>query len=172
MILRKVYTAAFLVIALNGCVNFLPPDPPAVSEGVERIAIPAREHGYSNFESLVISDADSLTNFLLAMTSTAGWNNWPRFRDSLVQAQLNFSMERLLLFRHTETSGSIVVTVGQPYTDQAEVVVPIFRDIPSIGTSDMAYYCYGFRVYREIPQVRMKIEGMEDVVFTFAVAVD
>ena len=161
-----------LYLISGACSYSLPPDPPAASEGVYRIAIPDREHGYNNFKSLVLSSADSLNNFLSTMDSSAGWNNWTGFRDSLLEAPIDFSQERLLLFRHTETSGSIVVTVGQPYAAAGEVVVPLNRNVPPAGTTDMAYYCYAFRINREVPQIRIKIEGMEDVVFTFAVAVD
>ena len=69
------------------------------------IPIQKREHGYSNFESIVLMSKNDLDSFLTATSAQTGWNNRQEFEEALLNAKLDFSKEALVLLRHTEGSG-------------------------------------------------------------------
>src|SRR5688572_20898458 len=108
------------------------------------VNIPAREYGYTHFESIALlskSDLDSL----LKKTSARPWNHRREFVDGLVNANVDFSKEALVLLRHTERSGSVNVEFKTPVLQGRNLVCEIAgKPIPDGfgGTGDMAEYCF------------------------------
>lgn len=154
---------SFLLFILNQCILNNDGDKQEVTDEITRIHIQEREHGYSNFPTTVITSADSLNNFLNQLLPQSAWNDKQPFLDSLTQAQIDFDSENLLLFRHTEGSGSNIVSVKEPYLEDEIIVIEIKRHIPSVGTCDMANYCFAYRIKKEFKQIKFEIEKMDDV---------
>lgn len=150
---------SFLLFLLNQCILNQ-----EVTDEITRIHIQEREYGYSNFPTTVIETSDSLNNFLNQLLPQSSWNDKQPFLDSLTQAQIDFNSENLLLFRHTEGSGSNIVSVKEPYLEDEIIVIEIKRHIPSVGTCDMANYCFAYRVKKEFRQIKFIIEKMDDVI--------
>lgn len=135
-------TLALLVALVVGCSR-----QPAGGQTVpfRRISVPERENGYNHFGSMVIGSQEDLDAFLES-TSGVGWNLRNEFEDALRGANVDFEREALVLLRHTEGSGSILVTVRPPSLEGRRFIVELDVSTPSSGTTDMAYYCYAFAV--------------------------
>jgi len=154
----------FLIFLINQCIFNTDDDKQPVTDEITRIHIQEREHGYFNFPTTIITTSDSLTSFMNRLLIQSSWNNKTVFIDSLTQAHIDFDSENLLLFRQTETSGSNQLTIKNPYLQEEIIVIEIERYIPGVGTDDMAYYCFAYRVKKEFTTVKFKIEKMEDVI--------
>jgi len=154
----------FLLFFLNRCIFNTDDDKQPVTDEITRIHILEREHGYSNFPTTVITTADSLNNFLNQLLPQSAWNYKQVFLDSITQAQIDFDSENLILFRQTETSGSNQLTIKTPYLLNGIITIEIEHYIPGVGTDDMAYYCFAYRVKKEFKTIKFKIEKMEDVI--------
>lgn len=106
--------------------------------------IPKRENGYGNFKSIALMSGDDLESFLKKVALQPGWNHKGEFVDALISAHVDFNKEALVLFRHTEGSGSVKVAFETPVlTDKKLLCEIIGTPIPPGfgGTGDMAYYC-------------------------------
>ena len=113
------------------------------------IPIPTKEHGYNNFDSIVLRSKKDLDSFLTNTSTQIGWNNRQAFEDALVNAKVDFSKEALVLLRHTEGSGSVKVAFETPVLQGRNLVCEIQgKPIPPGygGTGDMAYYCFAVAV--------------------------
>jgi len=116
------------------------------SEVLERIAIPFREHGYSELPSKIISSQEDLDRFLEVVKRQPHWNNKPAFLKALEAEKIDFSKWNLLLYRMTEGSGSVGLDVQVKQADMYDVIIHIKRTVPQVGTSDMAYYMLAYKV--------------------------
>ena len=114
---------------------------------------------------MFISQKD-LDSFLTNTAVQIGWNTRQRheFKDALLNANLDFSKEALVLLRHTERSGSVQVTFETPVLKDRSLVCEI-RGRPILpgygGTGDVAYYCFAVAVSKaHVSQVELQaIEG-------------
>lgn len=128
------------------------------------IPIPNREHGYSNFASIVFMSKKELDSFLTDTSTQIGRNNRQEFEDALRNAKVDFAEEALVFLRHTEGSGSVQVTFETPILQDRNLLCEIRgRPIPPGygGTADMAYYCFAVAVSKsQVGQVELQaIEG-------------
>lgn len=138
------------------------------AEDVSSISIPRREHGYSNLSSTIISNNSDLDQFINNITDQEGWNDKPEFITVLQNEVLNFDNDYLLFYFHTEGSGSIEITVKDPVwadSDSNKVLITIEREIPEIGTGDMAYYGFVFKVKNYIKEIIIEPEEKTSVIF-------
>lgn len=134
----------------------------AIDENVVRvIAIPAQEHGYSNFETMVIRSQAELDQFLKKVSTQSGWNEQAKFTQAIPQAKLDFDKEVLVLIRRDEGSGSVRVTFHQPSVEGKKIICKIDRKVPEIGTADMAFYCYALAVTKKggPSTVELQVQG-------------
>lgn len=120
----------------------------------------AREHGYSNFETTVIHSETALNTFLDAVRTQDNWNDKSAFLDTANTLTIDFDNENLIFFRHTEGAGSIVVRPQEPHVDGVVATVLIERDVPEIGTADMAYYLFAYRVAQSITEIHFVINDV------------
>jgi hypothetical protein len=149
-----------ITIAAVGLIIFvcIPPVLPSESFGTDEnqggesfreIRIPVRDDGYQNFQSMVIMSKEELDSFLKDTLTQIGTGPRQQFEEALVNANVDFSKEALVLLRHTEASGSVQVTFETPVLRGRTLVCEI-RGKPfppgSGGTTDMAYYCYAVAV--------------------------
>jgi hypothetical protein len=127
---------------------------------VKSIAIPAREHGYSGFDTQVIHSEDELNSFLRVVDESEHWNNKEAFVEKVSSEDVNFTASNMVLYRITEGSGSITVTPQKPaYTVAGDIVVKVSRDIPEKVTADMAEYCYAYVVDKSVDAITFDVEG-------------
>lgn len=133
------------------------------------IPIPPEEHGYGNFESMVIATPSELEAFMQAgaVEQDLAWNNRADFEDALKRAALDFDRESLVLLRHTEGSGSVRVNLLKPHVVDRRLVFQIERAEPEIGTTVMAYYCFALAVAKgAVDSVALEATGRTPVVLT------
>lgn len=126
------------------------------------VPIPKEEHGYSNFESTVITSQGELDKFLQKESKgqDTGWNNRADFEKALAQARLNFDREALVLLHHTEGSGSVAVNFRQPRVKARRLICRIDTEKPEVGTADMAYYCFALAVSKaDVEAVELQASG-------------
>ena len=133
-------------------------------EAFRIIPILKRENGYGNFKSIAFLSKNELDSFLKETSTQPGWNNRKEFEDALLNANVDFSKEALVLLRHTETSGSVQVTFQTPTLHGRNLVCEIEgTPIPPGhgGTADMAYYCFAVAVSKShVSQVELRaVEG-------------
>ncbi len=126
------------------------------SEVLERIAIPFREHGYSELPSKIIGSQEDLDRFLQVVKRQPHWNNKPAFLKTLEAEKIDFSNWNLLLYRMTEGSGSVEIDVKVKQADMYDVIINIKRTVPQMGTSDMAYYMLVYKVDKLVYMVNFE----------------
>lgn len=118
-----------------------------------KIAIPVREHGYSNFDTKVISSQNALDEFIANISIQQSWNKKENFIDSLTLYPIDFTKYNLLLYRMTEKSGTTVLSVDVPKGTNEHIIIEIGRDKPNIGTADMAYYALAYKVLKSVKDI-------------------
>ncbi|CAA6804672.1 MAG: Unknown protein [uncultured Sulfurovum sp.] len=118
-----------------------------------QIAIPVREHGYSNFDTQVLSSNFELETFIATVEAQKSWNEKENFLSSLTLLPIDFKEYNLLLYRMTETSGSTVLAVDAPRGTNKHVLIEIGKDKPSMGTADMAYYALAYKVAKSVDDI-------------------
>ncbi len=129
-----------------------------------RIPIPEREHGYSGFESVMIRSQAELDRFLRKIRGQDGWNNRTGFEEAIEKAELDFTKEVLVLLRHTESSGSVQVTFEEPKLRDGTLSWNIAREVPFMGTHDMAYYGFALAVSKaNVEKVELDLQGTKVV---------
>ena len=146
---------------------------------VSRLSLPERSGEYDNFESTVISSQTELYDFMFskdymeAALSSSGppdiesWNLNTWLLQYVDEWQIDFSTHNLILYRYTESSGSIGVTISKPHIEDDAITINVYRVLPGAGTDDMAYYCYAFKVSEQFTSVTFVVEGKDDVSFRF-----
>ena len=122
---------------------------------LNRIDIPFREIGYEQFPSKVIASQDEMDRFINQIKNSTNWNDKEPFLNQIYGADVDFNSENILFYRMTEGSGSISLSAGEPILSQSkdEVLIDIKRDVPKIGTADMAYYALVYIVDKGIKRV-------------------
>jgi hypothetical protein len=129
------------------------------AKGVRRIPIPHREHGYGSFKSQVIASQDQLDTFLKQVEKQTGWNNRSDFVAAIRKAKLDFTNEALVLVRQREGSGSNRVTFPATELKGDKLICTIVRDVPMIGTADIADYCLALVVpSKQVRQVEVWVD--------------
>ena len=130
---------------------------------ISKIAIPVREHGYSNFKTQVIKTQKELNDFIADVKKQNNWNKKENFLQSLLLKDINFNEYNLLLYRITESSGSTLLAVDAPKGDSENITIKIGRDKPNIGTADMAYYTLAYKVIKTVNSVTFDNGTKKDV---------
>jgi hypothetical protein len=133
------------------------------------VDIPTREHGYGNFKTQVISSQEQLDAFLKASVGGLGWNNREGFLKGLKGAKIDFTKEALVLLRQTEGSGSNKVTLLPPELKGDTLVCRLKREVPEVGTADIADHCFALAVSRgRVAAVRYEVQGHKGVTLKVA----
>lgn len=139
------FFTVFLLIGMSGLSAFGQTNDKAVTV----VNILPREHGYSNFKSMVVSSKSEFGKFMQSVQEQEHWNRKPEFLKAMESATFDFSKEILVLLRHEEGSGSNQVTFLPPMIKDGKVICKIARKVPPIGTDDLAYYCFAIRIPRK-----------------------
>jgi|GEM_PF-1535434 len=157
--LRYIFISTLLLL-FTGCIkesmiiDTVTKTPKALTPNtIAQIAIPVREHGYSNFKTQVIKTQTKLDNFVEDIKQQEGWNKKENFLETLLLKKIDFSYYNLLLYRITEASGSTVLSVDAPSGNAKNITIVIGRDEPTTGTSDMAYYALAYKVAKSVDSI-------------------
>lgn len=105
-----------------------------------------REIGYNSFDSMAITNREDFETFLRDISQSSYWNDKQAFLDALINAQIDFNREALLLLRHDEGSGSVKVIFETPVLRERTLFCEIRGHLTTAGTADMAYYCFALAV--------------------------
>ena len=114
------------------------------------IKIYQRELGYNYFDSMAITTSEDFNAFLAEIPQQIGWNGRQEFIDALVNAKIDFNREALVLLRHDEPSGSVVVSFETPVLKEKTLVCEIRGKSTSAGTADMAYHGFALAVSKSL----------------------
>lgn len=125
---------------------------------LRQLEILRHEHGYKTFDTCMLTSEAELGSFIAELSRQEGWNNRVAFVSVLRTAKIDFTKSSLLLMRHTEGSGSVGIWLEPAVIRGDELVVRIGKDEPSMGTMNMAYYCFALAIPRDIAQ-RVRITG-------------
>lgn len=123
-----------------------------------QLEIPKREHGYQNFDARLLTSEARLEAFIADVKTQDGWNNREAFVSGLRADELDFAKFAMLLLRHTEGSGSVRVWLEPAVMRGDDLVVEIGKEVPPMGTKDMAYYCFALVVPLDAAK-RVRITG-------------
>lgn len=131
------------------------------------IPIPSEEHGYSNFESIVIATQDELDAFLAKGSNEQGmgWNNRAGFENALNAGALDFKKQALVLLRHTEGSGSTEIHFLNPEIKAKRLVARVERKEFEVGVDVVAFYCFALNVPKsDVTEVQWRVPGQKPVI--------
>lgn len=126
---------------------------PALLTTITRVTIPFREHGYSNFETIVFHNQNEFDAFISDVNGQASWNEKTQFLQQIQAETIDFSKQNLFIYRITETSGSNVLTPKPPILTNNKITVNIDRQVPNVGTADIANYGLAYKVNKSITKV-------------------
>lgn len=167
--MKKTYLTQLGVAALLMVIFFAPNVHSKDATFFRIVPIPKEDHGYSNFESTVITSHGELDAFLQkdSKGQGMGWNNRLDFENALTKARLDFNQEALVLLRHTESSGSVQVNFRKPRLKGRKLICRIDRNDPKMGTTNMAYYCFALVVVKtDIKEVELNISGKKPIILS------
>ena len=122
---------------------------------IKNIAIPFREHGYSEQSSKLITSETEFDKFITQIGNADSWNKKTETLTILQDENIDFKTHNLLFYRITEGSGSIklVVKHDKMTIDNNQISIPIDRTVPNVGTADMAYYALAYSVNKKIETI-------------------
>lgn len=122
---------------------------------IQPIKIPFREHGYSQYHTKIIASQEDLNRFANQVKSDPNWNNKKEFLALFNEVEFDFDSKNILFYRITEPSGSNTLYVHKPILSPSkdEILIDIDRDVPNIGTSDMAYYALSYHINKNIKSI-------------------
>ena len=120
---------------------------------ITQISVPFREHGYSNVETFIIHSQSKFDTFMSAVKGQSNWNDKTDFLQKIQAQTYDFTKENIILYRITESSGSVSLSPQTPTLKNNEVTIKIKRQVPQVGTTDMAYYLLAYKVNKEITKL-------------------
>ena len=149
----KSFFTVLLFLVFFGCTSAVSSADKIDAADMSQVNIPAREHGYSNLQNAVITSATELDSFIQFIEQQPAWNKKSEFVNTLQSENIDFEDLNLILYFHTEGSGSIIVSLNKPVWEGENAVVNITRYVPDVGTADMAYYGYAFKLKKTIAKI-------------------
>jgi len=125
----------------------------ASTDNLIAIKIPDREHGYKSFEPTIIESPDEFEKFIAEVEEQDHWNKKDKFMAVLQRDIVDFTTHNIIIFPHTEGSGSIAVTPQEPILENHSAIIVIDRIEPPIQTEDMAYYAFAYKINKSFDKV-------------------
>ena len=127
---------------------------------IKSLDIPLRSGVYSKMKNALINSVEELDRYIDSVNKGQLSKYIKEIFKHIKIEKINFEKEVLMLFFHTETTGSAKVTVPIPiYNTDGSLKVHTDGHTPvgTIGsTADMAYYGFAYRVNRKIPSVHFE----------------
>ena len=134
---------------------------------LDTIPIPQRSGFYRERVSRLIRSEGECRDFAgeiaacCRLAETRNWGrapNWQCEKNSrallktLLDARVDFSREYIAVVFHTEGSGSVAVTVGEPNLEKGVLTLILDRNAPPLRTADMAYRAFAIRAPRHLAE--------------------
>lgn len=167
----KFFLSTFMALFFTACVThssiIIPPEPTVETidkSTIFQLPIPVREHGYSNFDTEVLTTQLELDSFIAKVKKQKSWNQKENFISSLTLLPIDFTKYNLLLYRITESSGSTILSVDVPKGNNKHVLIEIGRNKPNMGTTDMAYYALAYKVAKSVQDITFDNGLKKDVI--------
>jgi len=126
---------------------------------ITEVQTPFREHGYYQLEHNLIRSSEEFSKHLSQVKAQKYWNNKSDYLATLEALAIDFKSMNLLLYYHTEGSGSVRVSFSEPQEENNSILITVSRKVPQIGTADMAYYGKAYLVSKNIEKVIFDTEG-------------
>ncbi len=128
------------------------------NEIVSLLNYPFRENGFADLETIVLSSSEERDSLIQSITTPNGWNDVESFTTALSSNNIDFETENVILYTHTEGSGSIKIDVQEPTLDDDGAYITIIKTVPPMMTMDMAYYSIGVVISKTIPKLVVTID--------------
>jgi len=130
------------------------PTKAVISQHILNIPIYIKDNGYRNFSTKIFDTQSELDSFLDTVKGQSSWNKKKNFLYILKKQDIDFNKNRLLLYRFSEASGSIVIATDVPTEIGREITVKIGKKKSSgVATSNMAYYALAYSVDKDTKDV-------------------
>lgn len=114
--------------------------------------------------SAVLRTKAELDTLLKRIREERGWNDRKGFEAAIAKADVDFDKEVLVFLQHTEGSGSVRVTLEKPTLRNSVLTCRITREVPEIGTDDMAHYGFALAVSKsDVTAVELNVQGREAI---------
>jgi hypothetical protein len=128
---------------------------------LRRIGIPFRVSYYEDIQSQVVASKADLDGMLESIPQppkhhrnerNRSWRDLQTFRRLLLEHQIDFSREVIVLIQHTEGSGTPKVSLAHPLHDSntRRLLLEVRSYNPGLGTRDLAAYCFAVVVPRHL----------------------
>jgi len=131
---------------------------------ISKVAIPVREHGYSNFETTLVTSQKLFNNFIKKIKNQKNWNQKTNFLDSIQLKKINFNQYNLLIYRLTEASGSTILQVDTPTKNKNNITIKIGKNKSETSTTDMAYYALAYKISKDISTITFENGIKKDII--------
>ena len=116
--------------------------------------------GSNYFDSMAITSAEDFKAFLEEISRIEGWRYRQNFIDILLNAQINFDHEALVLLRYDNGYGAIRVPFETPVLQDKTLLCEIRDDMQGGGLGVMAYHCIALAVSKSlVNKVQLKVVG-------------
>ena len=136
-------------------INLTTKKPQAVtSQNILNIPIHIRDNGYNNFSTKIFNSKSELNRFLDTINAQSGWNKKNNFFYTLKKQEIDFGRDKLLIYRFSEPSSSIVLATDVPTEIDQHITVKIGKKKNSdMMTTDMAYYALAYTINKQTKDV-------------------
>jgi hypothetical protein len=114
------------------------------------IKIHQTESGYSYFDSMTITSSEDLKAFLDEVTQQLRWGNRQAFINALLQANVDFNEEALVLLRHDEGIGASHVSFETPVLQEKTLLCKIRSEFRGAGIGAMPFHCFALAVSKSL----------------------
>ena len=124
------------------------------SQNIVNIPIHIRDNGYSNFSTKVFVSQSELNHFLGTINAQSGWKKKNNFVYTLKKQEIDFSRDKLLIYRFSEPSSAIVLAIDVPTEINQHITVKIGKKKSSeMATTDMAYYALAYTINKQTKNI-------------------
>ncbi len=124
------------------------------TQGIRTLTLPSIDRGYRHLQTRVITSSDEYTAFLHAIDAQENWDHKVAFGMTIAKAQIDFTKENLLIYRHMVSSFSkAVVPKILSIKENHAVILLEEQGAKSTGTLYQAFF---YTVSKKITQVTFK----------------
>lgn len=144
------------LILLLCCVMLAMLLPPGVSKNqsgpaFRTINIYPSDNGYNYFDSMAITSSQDFKTFLEEVSQQQQfWNNKEAFVNALLNANVDFNHEALVLLRYDDPYGAARVPFETPILKEMTLVFEIHREIQGAGPGIVASHGFALAVSKSV----------------------
>jgi hypothetical protein len=115
------------------------------------INIYASDNGYNYFDSMAITSSQDFKTFLEEVSQhQLYWSNKEAFVNTLLNANVDFNREALVLLRYTDPYGAARVPFETPVLKEKTLVCEIHREVLGAGLGIVGYHGFALAVSKSV----------------------